>query len=213
MGCPQVARVERPRGLSPVTAAGNPTKGETVMAVEAYDFTVPQILPRPKMNDEWRVVNFRRYVLDCYDRGMDIEVYALEDARRHPDWDDANDLGDILYRGFRCRVSALAGQVVGVRKEWSESDKWTEWVADNEPQTVELPVERESVFVEFVNNDGMRTAVNRAMVTSVRIWPGASEQREHAWQVCIWLCADQSVRTPFTTDRAEADELFDRLTR
>jgi hypothetical protein len=74
-------------------------------------------------------------------------------------------------------------------------------------------VEHRSEFVEFVNNDGMRTAVNRAMVTSVRIRPGASEEREPAWQVCIRLCAAESVQSPFTTDKAGADELFDRLTR
>lgn len=62
-------------------------------------------------------------------------------------------------------------------------------------------------------NDGMRTAVNRAMVTSIRIWPGASEQRERAWQVRIGLCAEETMWTPFTTDRTAADELFDRLTR
>jgi hypothetical protein len=81
--------------------------------------------------------------------------------------------------------------------------------AANEVQAVE----RESVFVEFINNNGMRTAVNRAMATSIHIWPGASEQREPAWQVCIGLCAAETMWTSFTTDRAEADELFDRLTR
>ena len=83
----------------------------------------------------------------------------------------------------------------------------------NKAQTIELPVERESEFVEFVNSDGMRTAVNRAMVTSVHIRPGAGKEREPAWQVCVGLCAVQSVSAPFMTDRAEADELFDRLTR
>lgn len=73
--------------------------------------------------------------------------------------------------------------------------------------------ERPSEFVEFVNNDGMRTAVNRTMVTSVHIRPGASEEREPAWQVRIGLCAADSACSPFTTDKAEADELFDRLTR
>ncbi len=81
------------------------------------------------------------------------------------------------------------------------------------PDVVESPVERESEFVEFVNNEGMRTAVNRTIVTSVRVWPGASEEREAAWQVRIGLRGEQSVWAPFTTDRAEADELFDRLTR
>ena len=212
MGCPQVARVERPRGLSPVTAAGNPTKGETVMAVEAYDFTVPQILPRPKMNDEWRVVNFRRYVDDCYDRGMDIEVYALEDARRHPDWDDANDLGDILYRGFRCRVSALAGQMVGVRKEWSESDKWTEWVGDEpvpEESPQESPVERESEFVEFVNGHMTRAAVRRDSILSVQIVPPSDYA---VWAVKVDVGGVTILSQGFDTSSA-ADELFDRLTR
>jgi len=178
------------------------------MAVEAYDFTVPQILPRPKMNDEWRQANFRRYVDDCYDRGMDIEVYALDDARRHPDWDDANDLGDILYRGFRCRVSALAGQMVGVRKEWSESDKWTEWVGD-ELETVELSVEHRSEFVEFVNGHMTRAAVRRESILGVQIVPPADY---FVWVVKVDVGGEPIFSQGFDTS-SEADELFDRLTR
>lgn len=77
------------------------------------------------------------------------------------------------------------------------------------PDVVELPVERESEFVEFVNGHMARAAVRRDLVQGVEVVPaslggGVSVKA---------IVGGNPIYSQSFGSKAEADELFDRLTR
>ena len=119
-----------------------------------------------------------------------------------------------------------------VKVRWHSSDGWTVYVpfegiehvfgpfkdeADADaivahvtrPAPEELPVERPSEFIEFVNGHMTRAAVRRESISSVQIVPPADYA---VWAVKVDVGGVSILSQGFDSSSA-ADELFDRLTR
>lgn len=119
-----------------------------------------------------------------------------------------------------------------VRVRWHSSDGWTVYVpfegtehvfgpfkdeADTDaivahvtrPTPEALPVERESEFVEFVNQNLCRIAIRRDSIYAVEIAPPTEYD---SWKVLV-NAGGAWVHSQGFDSATAADELFDRLTR